>query len=292
MSCFVVADLLDLWCYFPAFAGFPHTQLIICASHSKACWDESSSRGSQQRPLHQDLLDKTQEQLTFTQKRRWVCGPSPDVDGLIGAARCLRPAGSCRNVPCCPVCSWKLIVFPSQELLERFMEASLGLEDFLDSFQSSRRTYHLRRAQAEKIQEVSEARQQQPEKSKAAEESQASEGEEKVEQPRSSHLPNGFIAQGPLRVFQVRYGLRPAILLPHYNVSTSSSLPASQASSPPAEAHLGQRLSPTSPLPGPGQAVGLRLIGQLPGGWPASGRALRLQQLYRLSPQQTEPPFR
>lgn len=192
----------------------------------------------------------------------------------------------------CPVCSWRLIVFPSQELLERFMEASLGLEDFLDSFQSSRKTYHLRRAQAEKIQEVSQARQQQPGKSKEAEESQTSEVREKAEQPQGSHLPNGFIAQGPLRVFQVRYGLRPAILLPHYKVSASSSLPASQASSPPAEPHLGQRLSPTSPLPGPGQAVGLRLIGQLPGGWPASGRALRLQQLYRLSPQQAEPPFR
>lgn len=187
----------------------------------------------------------------------------------------------------CPVCSWSLIVFPSQELLERFMEASLSLEDFLDSFQSSRKTYHIRRAKAEKIQEVSQARQQ-PETSKEAEESKTSEVKKNAEQPQGSQVPNGFIAQGALRLFQVRYGLRPAILLPHY----SSSLPPSQAGSPPPEAHMGQSLSPTSPPPGHRQAVGLRLIGQLTGGWPASGRPLRLQQLYRLSPQQPEPPFR
>lgn len=184
-----------------------------------------------------------------------------------------------------PVCSSGLIVFPSQELLERFMEASTGLEDFLEAFQSSRKTYHIRRAKAEKIQEAAEARQQLQE-SKEVEESRTSEVKKKVEQPQGSHFPNGLVAPAPLRVFQVRYGLRPAILLP------ASSLPATQASSPPPQAHIGPSISPTSPVPGQGQTVGLRLIGQLPGGWAASGRPLRLQQLYRLSPQQTEPPFR
>lgn len=167
------------------------------------------------------------------------------------------------------------------------METSLGLEDFLDSFQSSRKTYHICRAKAEKIQEVSQARQQ-PETPKEVEETKTSEVK-MAEQPQGSPFPNGFIAQGPLRVYQLRYGLRPAILLPHCNPSPGSPLPASQASSPPPEPHPA---SPTSPLPRHGQAVGLRLIGQLPGGWPASGRALRLHQLYRLSPQQTEPPVR
>eukprot|EP00066_Takifugu_rubripes_P020329 XP_011609595.1 PREDICTED: vacuolar protein sorting-associated protein 37B-like isoform X1 [Takifugu rubripes] len=176
----------------------------------------------------------------------------------------------------------------SEELLERFMEASLGLDDFLDSFQSSRKTYHIRRAKAEKVQEVSRGRQQ-PEKSKRAKNSEA---KKTLDQPQGSQLPNGFIAQGPLRVFQVRYGLRPAILLPHCNISPTTSVPGHQASTPPPEPQVGPSLSPTSPLPGHGQPIGLRVIGQLPGGWPATGRPVRLQQLYRLSPQQTEPPFR
>lgn len=171
------------------------------------------------------------------------------------------------------------------------MEASLGLEDFLDSFQSSRRTYHVHRAKAEKIQEVSQARQQ-PEESKEVEESQTSEEKKKAEPPQGSQVPNGFVAPGPLRVFQVRYGLRPAILLPHHSVSPASSLPARQASSRPPDPHRGHSPSPTSPLPGHRQAVGLRVIGQLPGGWAAPGCPLRLQQLYRLSPQQTQPPLR
>ncbi|CAF91275.1 unnamed protein product [Tetraodon nigroviridis] len=190
-----------------------------------------------------------------------------------------------------PVCFCRLIVFPSQELLQRFMEASLSLEDFLDSFQSSRITYHIHRAKAEKIQEVSEARQQ-LETSKEAAESQTSEEKKNEEQPQVSQIPNGFLAQGPLRVFQVRYGLRPAILLPQSSLCPGSWRAAAQTGSPPPEGQTGHSLSHTSPPPGHGAAVGLRLIGQVPGGWPASGRALRLQQLYRLSPQQTEPPLR
>lgn len=167
------------------------------------------------------------------------------------------------------------------------METSLSLDDFLDSFQSSRKTYHIRRAKAEKIQEVSQAKQQ-PEKSKKEEESKASEEKKNLDQAQGSQVHNGFVAQGPLRVFQVRYGLRPAILLP----SPATSVPGSQASSPLPEPHIGHSLSSAAPLTGHGQPVGLRVIGQLPGGWPATGRPVRLQQLYRLSPQQTEPPFR
>lgn len=188
-------------------------------------------------------------------------------------------------------------MFPSQELLERFMEAGLGLEDFLDSFQSSRKTYHICRAKAEKVQELSQARQQ-PDKSEEGEESSRLEEKKSAERAPGPHFPNGFRAPGALRVFQVRYGLRPAILLPHHNVAPASSrsLAASQASSPPAEPQPNAPLSPAGPPPGQGQgqgqgqAVGLRLIGQLAGVWPASGRPLRLQQLYRLRPQQTEPP--
>lgn len=172
------------------------------------------------------------------------------------------------------------------------MEASLGLDDFLDSFQSSRKAYHICRAKAEKIQEASRAGEQ-PEKSKkTVEESKSSEVKKTLDQPQGSQLPNGFVAQGPLRVFQVRYGLRPAILLPHCNVSPITSVPGNQAGTPPPEPQVGPSLSPTSPLPGHGQPIGLRVIGQLPGGWPATGRPVRLQQLYRLSPQQTELPFR
>uniref|UniRef100_I3K6N3 VPS37 C-terminal domain-containing protein n=2 Tax=Oreochromis TaxID=8139 RepID=I3K6N3_ORENI len=166
------------------------------------------------------------------------------------------------------------------------------LDEFLDSFQSSRKTYHIRRAQAEKMQEVSQARKQQG-KTKRAEECKAPEVKDS-EKPQEPQRPNGFIAQGPLRVFQVRYGLTPAILLPHYPVSPPASAPCLQSSAPTAEPQLGQThiLSPSAPLPGHGHAVGLRVIGQLSGGWPANGRPVRVQQLYRPNPQQPEPPYR
>ncbi|XP_070839170.1 vacuolar protein sorting-associated protein 37D [Chaetodon trifascialis] len=181
----------------------------------------------------------------------------------------------------------------SEELLEKFMEGNLSLDEFLDSFQSSRKTYHVRRAQAEKMQEVARARQQ-PSKTKRAEESKVPEVKKDSEQPQEPQRPNGFVAQGPLRVFQVRYGLTPAILLPHYPVSPPASAPGYQSSTPPPEPQPGQThiLSPSTPLPGHGQPVGLRVIGQLPGGWPANGRPVRVQQLYRPSSQQPEPPYR
>lgn len=174
----------------------------------------------------------------------------------------------------------------SEELLENFMGGNMSLEEFLDSFQSSRKTYHIRRAQAEKLQEALQAR-----KSRQGEDGGgAPEGKKDSEQPREPHGPNGFMAQGPLRVFQVRYGLTPAILLPHYPVSPPASAPAHHSSTPPPEPPVGQILSPGTPLPGHGQPVGLRVIGQLSGGWPANGRPVRVQQLYR--PQQPEPPYR
>uniref|UniRef100_A0A3B4FXV9 Vacuolar protein sorting-associated protein 37D-like n=1 Tax=Pundamilia nyererei TaxID=303518 RepID=A0A3B4FXV9_9CICH len=180
----------------------------------------------------------------------------------------------------------------SEELLEKFMGGNVSLDEFLDSFQSSRKTYHIRRAQAEKMQELAQAGKQQG-KTKRAEECKAPavKDSEKLQEPQR---PNGFLAQGPLRVFQVRYGLTPAILLPHYPVSPPASAPCLQSSAPTAEPQLGQAhiLSPSAPLPGHGHAVGLRVIGQLSGGWPANGRPVRVQQLYRPNPQQPEPPYR
>ncbi|XP_035522263.1 vacuolar protein sorting-associated protein 37D [Morone saxatilis] len=181
----------------------------------------------------------------------------------------------------------------SEELLEKFMEGNVSLDEFLDSFQSSRKTYHIRRAQAEKMQEVAQAKRQ-PSKTKRAEESKVPDVRKDSEQPPEPQRPNGFVAQGPLRVFQVRYGLTPAILLPHYPVSPPASAPSYPSSTPPPEPQPGQThiLSPSTPLPGHGQPVGLRVIGQLPGGWPAHGRPVRVQQLYRPNPQQPEPPYR
>ncbi|XP_041863414.1 vacuolar protein sorting-associated protein 37D [Melanotaenia boesemani] len=181
----------------------------------------------------------------------------------------------------------------SEELLEKFMEGNVSLDEFLDSFQSSRKMYHIRRAQAEKMQEVVQAKKQLG-KTKRAEGSGAPEVKKDSEQPQEPQRPNGFVAQGPLRVFQVRYGLTPAILLPHYPVSPPGSAPGHQSSTPTPEPHVGQThiLSPSNPLPGHGQPVGLRVIGQLPGGWPANGRPVRVQQLYRPNSQQPEPPYR
>jgi len=184
-----------------------------------------------------------------------------------------------------------LFVCPaSQELLEKFMEGNVSLDEFSDSFQSFRKMYHIRRAQAEKMQEIAQAKKQ-PGKTKRAEEGQVPEVKKDSHEPQR---PNGFVAQGPLRVFQVRYGLTPAILLPHYPVSPPASTPGHLSSAPTPEPHVGQPhiLSPSSPLPGHGQPVGLRVIGQLSGGWPANGRPVRVQQLYRPNPQQPEPPYR
>ncbi|KAK7926026.1 hypothetical protein WMY93_008336 [Mugilogobius chulae] len=171
----------------------------------------------------------------------------------------------------------------SEELLDKFMEGNLALDDFLDSFHQWRRTYHIRRAQAEKMQELSQAKPSKPRSGTGADADPPPGPQDKPdsEPTQDPHRPNGFLPQGPLRVFQVRYGLTPAILVPHYPVSPTGNAPC----------HHPAPLQPP-PLPSAhGPAVGLRLIGQLPGGW-ASGRPVRVQQLYRPNPAQTEPPCR
>ncbi|MBN3304182.1 VP37D protein, partial [Amia calva] len=166
----------------------------------------------------------------------------------------------------------------SEDLLEKFMEGGLSVERFLDSFQSSRKVCHIRRAQAEKIQELVR-----PEPSRRKPKNL----EEVKLIPHPEPHPNGFPAQAPPRVFQLRYGLTPAFFLPHF------SIPSSQAASlPPLDSQPGQlqALGPNTPNSCTGQPVGLRVIGQIPG-WPA--RPVRLQQLYRpQNHQQPEPPYR
>lgn len=165
----------------------------------------------------------------------------------------------------------------SEDLLERFMEGALPLDDFLDSFQRSRRTCHIRRAQTEKLQELMRAGRSTADPPSSA----TAPPQDTRDCDPDPHRPNGLLPQGPLRVFQVRYGLTPAILVPHYPVSPTGPAPAAPA-------------QPPAPPPSSGHApaaVGLRLIGQLPGGWP-SGRPVRVQQLYRPSPAHTEPPCR
>ncbi|XP_065140315.1 vacuolar protein sorting-associated protein 37D [Paramisgurnus dabryanus] len=161
----------------------------------------------------------------------------------------------------------------SEELLERFMEGHVPLEEFLDSFQSHRKTYHIRRAQSEKLQEL---RRPERKQMKRAE-------EQKKEEEQKESRPNGINAHGPPRVFQLRYGLTPAILLP-LSSSSASVLPPLDCRSGHSRAS-GPGVSHSCP----GQPVGLRVIGQLPG-WPV--RPVRLQQLYRPSPHQPEPPCR
>lgn len=159
------------------------------------------------------------------------------------------------------------------------MEGRVPLEGFLESFQSSRKVYHIRRAQAEKIQEFNRPEQ----KPKQAD-------EEPKKGKHQEPQPNGVTAQGPPRIFQLRYGL----LVPHFPHPGSSG-PTHAISLPPVDSRPGQAQAsgPTAPHPCPGKAVGLRVIGQIPG-WPAPNRPVRLQQLYRPSPHphQPEPPYR
>ncbi|XP_077402136.1 vacuolar protein sorting-associated protein 37D isoform X1 [Vanacampus margaritifer] len=194
----------------------------------------------------------------------------------------------------------------SEELLDKFMEGNMSLDQFLDSFQHSRRTCHIRRAQVEKMQDLCKRGGGKAGGGKAGG-GKAGGGDnalgkvpEEVKTDAPEPLrPNGYLAQGPLRVFQVRYGLTPAILLPRYPVSPSAPAPApaqaqaqaqaQQARTPPPDPHpQGHVLGAGAPL----HPVGLRVIGQLPGGWPANGRSVRLQQLYRPNPQQPQPPLR
>ncbi|KAG7260647.1 hypothetical protein CRUP_000686 [Coryphaenoides rupestris] len=189
----------------------------------------------------------------------------------------------------------------SEELLEKFMEGSVNLESFLDSFQSSRKTYHIRRAQVEKVQDLCQATRRTAEVKPVPEPQKAMPEVRKDPEatPEPLARPNGFVAQGPLRVFQLRYGLTPAILLPHCPISPRSPQALSpQGGAPPPMPPVPQLPSPGQThllsAGGHGQPVGLRVIGQLAGGWPAAagGRPVRVQQLYRPSPHQTETPYR
>ncbi|XP_010869171.1 vacuolar protein sorting-associated protein 37D [Esox lucius] len=182
----------------------------------------------------------------------------------------------------------------SEDLLEKFMEGTVPLEGFLDSFQSFRKSYHIHRAQAEKVQELNRAKLN-SNRSKKPEEREEKAQEMKRDEELEPQRPNAFVAQGPPRLFQLRYGLTPAILVPHFprlsSATTSPSAPT-HAILPPLNSQPGQThiLSPHAPLSGHGQPVNLRVIGQLPGGWPT--RPVRLQQLYRPAPHQPEPPYR
>lgn len=179
------------------------------------------------------------------------------------------------------------------------MEGNVPLEEFMDSFQSSRKSYHIRRAQAEKIQDISWAKRQTGKAKTAEEQEERKEREREVKMEQEPHRPNGFVAQGPPRVFQLRYGLTPAILLPHFplpppSTATPPSAPTHHSSLPPLDPQPGHAhiLSSSASLSGHGQPVGLRVIGQIPGGWPVNGRPVRLQQLYRPNPHHPEPPYR
>ncbi|XP_030648997.1 vacuolar protein sorting-associated protein 37D [Chanos chanos] len=180
----------------------------------------------------------------------------------------------------------------SEDLLEKFMEGQVPLEGFLESFQSFRKMYHIRRAQVEKMQEFNRpARKHRKAEEEEEEEEEGEERKKKLEQrePR----PNGIAPHAPPRVFQVRYGLTPAILVPastHFPLPTSVAAPHA-ASLPPLDSRSSQSQAsgPAGLHSCPGQPVGLRVIGQIPS-W--SGRPVRLQQLYRPSPHQTEPPYR
>ncbi|TSP36110.1 Vacuolar protein sorting-associated protein 37B [Bagarius yarrelli] len=170
----------------------------------------------------------------------------------------------------------------SEELLNKFMEGQVPLEGFLDSFQSFRKTYHIRRAQLEKMQELKRPERKQMQ-IKCSEVEEEEKEEQKKDHESKEFRPNGVTSNGSARVFQVRYGLTPAILVP---LSTSSA-PATSLS--PLDSGQRQALGQSIPHSCPGQPVGLRVIGQLPG-WPI--RPVRLQQLYRPSPHQHEPPYR
>ncbi|XP_061073413.1 vacuolar protein sorting-associated protein 37D-like [Conger conger] len=168
----------------------------------------------------------------------------------------------------------------SEDLLENFMEGGMSLEGFLESFQCSRKVYHIRRAQAEKLQELCRPRWKLRNLNEAKNES------------REQQKPpvDGPAAPGPPRVFKLRYGLTPAIILPRVPLA-SNPAPAHAACLPPLDKQLGQAFGPSAPCPGPGQPVGLRVIGHLPG-W--SARPVRLQQLCRQPNhhQQPDPPLR
>uniref|UniRef100_A0A8C4SC20 VPS37D subunit of ESCRT-I n=1 Tax=Erpetoichthys calabaricus TaxID=27687 RepID=A0A8C4SC20_ERPCA len=130
----------------------------------------------------------------------------------------------------------------SEKLLEQFMDGSLALEDFLESFQKSRKVCHIRRAQSEKAQELGRQdrnlrRLCHPDDTRTTE--------------QESTSLNSCPIQAPPRVYQVRYGLTPAILVPSFPLPSA---PGSGTSTnlPPLSVHTGhpQVFRPGSPTQG------------------------------------------
>ncbi|KAJ8280172.1 hypothetical protein GJAV_G00051400 [Gymnothorax javanicus] len=170
----------------------------------------------------------------------------------------------------------------SEELLEKFITGDMSLEEFLDSFQTSRKVYHIRRTQTEKLKEMCRPWRKLGNLNEAKNETS--------DQPKP--LPDNTAVQATPRVFQLRYGLTPAIIIPRVPL-TSIPAPHLATCLPSLDKQLNhtQASGPTAPCPGPGQPVSLRVIGQL-SGW--SARPVRLQQLCRQPnhQQQRDPPLR
>ncbi|KAJ8403872.1 hypothetical protein AAFF_G00347400 [Aldrovandia affinis] len=154
----------------------------------------------------------------------------------------------------------------SEDLLEKFMAGGVPLEAFLESFQSSRKVYHIRRTQADKLQELCRPQR----KPRNLNEAEATSVER--QEARST---GAFAAPGPPRVFQLRYGLTPAIILPRFPLA-SNPAPGHAACLPPLDGQQGQAqaFGPSAPRPGLGKPVGLRVIGQIPG-WQARPESAR-----------------
>ncbi|XP_069470893.1 vacuolar protein sorting-associated protein 37D isoform X1 [Ambystoma mexicanum] len=171
--------------------------------------------------------------------------------------------------------------FESEENLQSFMEGSLPIDTFLETFQNSRQISHLRRTQLEKLQEVLEREPESPSPEQAELQGQESRNMTDNKPPRD---------QGPTapRMCQLRYGLTPAFLIPAGAVA-----PFPVPSAPP-----NSNLPPLVSLPGPPQAPGhglpysghhLRLIGHIP---LLSPRPFRIQQLHHSQQQRQQPPKR
>lgn len=159
------------------------------------------------------------------------------------------------------------------------MEGGVPLENFLDSFQSSRKTFHVRRAQLEKIQEAKPPERKQLKLLRADRDQGPGQeaGLKETDAGGAEHRLDGVSGHGPARVFQLRYGLTPAILVPLCKGPGPCVTPSLTDSG---SGHGG-------PHARSGRPVGLRVIGQLPG-WPVP--PVHLHRLYRTH--QNEPPYR
>nr|XP_005986958.1 PREDICTED: vacuolar protein sorting-associated protein 37D [Latimeria chalumnae] len=148
----------------------------------------------------------------------------------------------------------------SEKLMEEFMDGKLPLETFLDTFQKSRTHSHMRKAQVEKLQELIK-------RDKKSTQQQRS-GQQKMEQQLSAQscLPAPQNGRVP-RLFQLRYGFAPAILIPS-EAMTPFPVPSAPPNwnLPPLGSQLGQPLTPrpNTPYSGQGLPSAFRVIGQVP----------------------------